>query len=478
MATTTTTTTPKRSPAPHHRQPPPPTTAPPPASSSSSSSNVLNNQIGAGRDRSHPYGAKRLTARDLPLSHELLQYYRDKLEEGERERSDFIAKLDEIEMRQNEAHQLRWELRKRSDEVRDLQKALSDAQQFLHAEREKLLAAYAENDELKVNAKEDRARIKQLLDITQAASETNDLTFFDANGKVKKIIPRNGRGGGGAPTTTAVTSSLRDSQNRTTAPPPSSSSSGPCGPIPRPPVVATPRPVQLPAGALITGPNEKIESLMVTINALRNQLEEQRQLYQHFSAATAEDRQIRAEEEDARAKNDSRSIMELNDKLAHTEKLLRNSIKDQLVMRNNGFVEHRQLKDALAAAEAENERLRQQLAQTKASKELETQIVSQAAETESKRYVDYFRQQMVQMEEKTRALQEEIEIERAEMQNRLAAMQSRVNTTNKRYKELERRRVLEVEGFTTETRDLQKKLHGLEYALAKQNMFLQEFEYA
>lgn len=46
-------------------------------------------------------------------------------------------------------HQVRWELRKRMDEISDLQKALSDAQMYLFDERQHVLQLYSENDQLK-----------------------------------------------------------------------------------------------------------------------------------------------------------------------------------------------------------------------------------------------------------------------------------------------------------------------------------------
>ncbi|GIM05695.1 hypothetical protein Vretimale_10129 [Volvox reticuliferus] len=58
---------------------------------------------------------------------------------------------------------LEWEARKRAEEVRELQKALSDAHNFLFDERQRLLALQAENDELRLQEIQDRKTIQQLL---------------------------------------------------------------------------------------------------------------------------------------------------------------------------------------------------------------------------------------------------------------------------------------------------------------------------
>lgn len=45
---------------------------------------------------------------------------------------------------------MQWECRQREDEITELQKALSDMQNYLFQEREHVLRLYAENDRLKV----------------------------------------------------------------------------------------------------------------------------------------------------------------------------------------------------------------------------------------------------------------------------------------------------------------------------------------
>jgi coiled-coil domain-containing protein 77 len=50
--------------------------------------------------------------------------------------------------------------------------ALSDAQQFLFEERQRLLLLQAENDELKLQEIQDRQRIQQLLALTQPLEQT------------------------------------------------------------------------------------------------------------------------------------------------------------------------------------------------------------------------------------------------------------------------------------------------------------------
>lgn len=70
-----------------------------------------------------------------------------------------------------ELHKLRWEARSREEEIRELQKALSDAKLYLYDEREHVLKLQAENDDLKAQEIEDRKRIAHLLALTEPITQ-------------------------------------------------------------------------------------------------------------------------------------------------------------------------------------------------------------------------------------------------------------------------------------------------------------------
>lgn len=65
----------------------------------------------------------------------------------------------------------RFERRSREEEVRELQRALSDAKKYLFDEREQLLRVQGENDELRAQEIEDRKRIAHLLALTEPMTQ-------------------------------------------------------------------------------------------------------------------------------------------------------------------------------------------------------------------------------------------------------------------------------------------------------------------
>jgi coiled-coil domain-containing protein 77 len=99
--------------------------------------------------------------KDLPLSVDLLNYYRERIgltncnhqsdgvEKAEQDYQESLQAVDAIKISHDEYHKLTWELHQRMNEIAELQKALSDAQAFLFEERRQLLKAMAENDELR-----------------------------------------------------------------------------------------------------------------------------------------------------------------------------------------------------------------------------------------------------------------------------------------------------------------------------------------
>jgi coiled-coil domain-containing protein 77 len=74
------------------------------------------------------------------------------------------------------------------NEIADLQKALSDAQNYLFDERKQLLKVVAENDNLRLQELKDRKKIRYLLAL-QSAPEEQEITYFK-DGLEKRFVQR------------------------------------------------------------------------------------------------------------------------------------------------------------------------------------------------------------------------------------------------------------------------------------------------
>ncbi|XP_062990498.1 coiled-coil domain-containing protein 77 [Elgaria multicarinata webbii] len=124
----------------------------------------------------------------LRPSRELLEYYRKKIAEFDEEHEELVKRLEKYKATYDEQHKLQWEMRQREEEIAELQKALSDMQVYLFQEREHVLRLYAENDRLKIRELEDRKKIQHLLALV--GTDSGEITYFHKEPPHKVTIPQ------------------------------------------------------------------------------------------------------------------------------------------------------------------------------------------------------------------------------------------------------------------------------------------------
>ncbi len=69
----------------------------------------------------------------------LLDYYRMKVEMIEKERFDWLTKLEEVNMKSEEFHEKELELQKLTEQITELQQSLSESNIALNQERKKVI---------------------------------------------------------------------------------------------------------------------------------------------------------------------------------------------------------------------------------------------------------------------------------------------------------------------------------------------------
>ncbi|CAG8458615.1 118_t:CDS:10 [Ambispora gerdemannii] len=111
----------------------------------------------------------------LPLSEELLRYYKERVEKAEQEYQNAIDSFNKCKVSHEEHHKLTWELNQRTHEISELQKTLSETQLYLTQERRRLMRVVAENDELRVQEVQDRRKIQYLLSITAPEQSDDEI---------------------------------------------------------------------------------------------------------------------------------------------------------------------------------------------------------------------------------------------------------------------------------------------------------------
>ena len=230
---------------------------------------------------------------DVPMSPELMNYYRERLAASEHEIVGLRERVETCETSQATQHKARWELHKRMEEITDLQKALSDSHVYLWDERERCQRLQAENDELKIQEVEDRRKIQHLLSMVEPVMQ--DVTYLRDGAPETMTLHAHAR----ATTTSAPASrSVRAGGGvRGGVSGGGGTGGGGHAGAPARPAVPVMNPGEGPRVLrTVYLPNEKVDSLLLTIESLRAQLQQQEQLGRERVAALHEDRRLRIEE--------------------------------------------------------------------------------------------------------------------------------------------------------------------------------------
>ena len=410
----------------------------------------------------------------LRPSRELLEYYRQKIAEYDGEYEKLLKKLEKYKCTYEHVHKSEWEIRQREEEIAELQKALSDMQVFLFQEREHVLRLYAENDRLKIKELEDRKKIQHLLSLSGQPVMEGETTYYFQDKSAPRVIIQEhrrskksgdpvkqgrGRGPGGHKTSSAKPPS--ESGNK---------ESESCT-------------------------HEDHETLLLTVESLKAQLEEQTRLCKEQVDSLLEDRRVRLEEYQALQDRDTERIRLLDKQLHKTQRLLYESTKDYLDLKYTSRAAEREHM-------AERDRFLQRLDKVRedydASHGVDPVLGVSISQEPGRRYRcskgprnpgpsvkelqlqleqaqqlgENYREQCIATEEELARVKDETEASRGLFKERTDKLTKRLNLMNARYEALEKRKGLEVEGYKNDVKLLRQRLKEVEKQLFKLTLSL------
>lgn len=105
----------------------------------------------------------------------LIDYYRMRIETFQKERLEYLSLLDNLKIKNEDLHKTDWELRRRKEEIVELEQALYEANIALNNERKKAIHYSTEIENCKIRKKEDHRRIQQLLQLAEPIEQTLKL---------------------------------------------------------------------------------------------------------------------------------------------------------------------------------------------------------------------------------------------------------------------------------------------------------------
>ena len=337
----------------------------------------------------------------------------------EEERNELLQRIDDCKLRHREKHKLEHHLAKRESEIRDLQKALSEAHNCLFEERERLLELQKENDELRLQEMEDRSKIKHLLSLTQPVED--EITYLrETKPETVTLIEgeesdASGNGGSGKGTGT----------------------------------------IYLPAA--------HTETLLLQVKSLEAQLSEHKKFANERIAALLEDRRIREQEEDSHRIHYEGERYDLQDKLKNTEDLLYKATKDVLKMRQEKQQAETRAAESDSAIRTAHDGLTRkfQSEQTKLAKKVTKRYEERLRSYKEK--LEESMSTMVNMEAAHGALKMNYEKRIAELENSLVRLK-------KKHNQLEYRRALDLAGFNSDVTQLRKQMSSVDRNLHRMRL--------
>uniref|UniRef100_A0A3B5KYR4 Uncharacterized protein n=1 Tax=Xiphophorus couchianus TaxID=32473 RepID=A0A3B5KYR4_9TELE len=385
----------------------------------------------------------------LRPSRELLQFYRQKIAQYDGEHEELLQMLEKFKSIAEDQHKLQYDIQEREREVTQLQNALSDMQVYLFQEREQSLRLYAENDRLKIEL-EDRKKIQHLLALV--GPDAGEITYFHQEPPHKVTITQRH-----PESVFDENLSLRPTKLR--------------------PAAATKanRKTKSAGDGVEKYRNDNQTLLLQQVEALQAQMEEQTRLVREQIEALLEDRRIITEESQAQRHRDQERIAALSE-LQQTQNLLHESTRDFLQQKfdaraneKSWIVEKDRLLRELDSCHNRLRRAKARFDSTELTRSWQPSS-SRALQDDLKqahKLAEMFREQCITLETELSQIREEGDVGREIFKERSDKMASRLQLMTQRYEALEKRRVMEVEGFKADLKLLRQKLKDVEKQLLK-----------
>eukprot|EP00884_Botryococcus_braunii_P009152 jgi/Botrbrau1/18238/Bobra.53_1s0092.1 len=364
-------------------------------------------------------------------SQDLLAYYRKRVENFDKEREELLKRVESCGAERSEVHRLEWENRKRSEEVRELQQALSNAHAYLFEERERLLALQAENDNLRLQEMEDRRQIKHLLALTQPTQQ--EITYHPHS------KPR------------AVTAFPH-------GPGPDAGSHGGTG---------------AKGGRLMRTvflPTVNTDSLLLRLEALEAQLADQKKFAEERVAALMEDRRIRQEDFEASQGAASRKLDAMATSLKKAEDRLQHTTHDLILAQRDMQAAEDKAASFADELKLERKKAKEEIADLKREAAKDMALTRAAADQRIEEFSETLRAQIRQRELELADLQCQHRELKETLEDKVRNLTSRLAKAMEANKQLDLRRAMDMEGWSNDVGLLRKRLAAAERKLKEMKL--------
>jgi len=369
-------------------------------------------------------------------SRTLLAFYRDRIKAFDREREEWLQKLEQLTAVKKESLYEASELQRKREEVADLQRSISEAKISLHNEREQKLKLLRESDSLKLTELENRKKIYELMVLNDPREKENAF-YRDLRPEIKSTMKND------------LSIQLNKRSNNTKE---------------EKAFAGTVKNTKMTNDVLKTIylPNEQINTIAIENENLKRRLREEEIAHAEQIDVLREELRIREEEHFNRQEADLDRIQELADKNKRLETYKSLIAKEYFSLRLQVNERKQKLQGENEILKINYEGLSQKMNNHERKVEVEYKIAAETLGKKSEEYSQKYQNTIRQKDEALIMVKEQYaQIQKSYLTKLQTIEENLANLANK-YQTLEKRRMIENEDFKAETKDLEKRLKQFE----------------
>ena len=315
----------------------------------------------------------------------MMEYYKMKIAEIEKERIEWMTKLEALNQNTQDFYTKEWELRKLTDEITELQQSLSEANIALNQERKKVIHFNNEIESFKNKTKDDRRRMVQLLQFAEPI-ENSMKTYFDrrpdALEKEKEKPERNIYEQNSVSFKKNINRNKNNSKNKNVLSNRKTPSDGRQNKI-----------------KTIMFPTDTKENFINDENkSLKKQLEEMKALYDNIILKMEEDSKLRDEEIRLQTINMNQKLLELKKRKNRLEKLNFDITKNFMDLKYDTDKNNKRLNEELELTKLQNEALKNSLNDITKKANIEKEVSKNEYNRKTKQVANSLRNQVKKKE--------------------------------------------------------------------------------
>ena len=385
----------------------------------------------------------------------MIEYYKMKIAEIEKERIEWMTKLEGLNQNTQDYYTKEWELRKLTDEITELQQSLSEANIALNQERKKVIHFNNEIESFKNKTKDDRRRMVQLLQFAEPI-ENSMKTYFDRRPDALEKPERNIYEQNSVSLKKNINRNKNNSKNKNIISNRKTPSDGRQNKI-----------------KTIMFPTDTKENFVNDENKnLKKQLEEIKALYENIILKMEEDSKLRDEEIRLQTINMNQKLLELKKRKNRLEKLNFDITKNFMDLKYDTDKNNKRLNEELELTKLQNEALKNSLNDIIKKANIEKEVSKNEYNRKTKQVANSLRNQVKKKEENANLVKEQYkEIEKI-YADKLNELENKYNATLDKYNDLIG---LEKENSQIE-KDYIENIQNLRNSMKKYEMYIKKLK--